>query len=72
MRNGTFLFILAILMSIVSVLALWTERNLEFYFTYFKGQEVDIPYWMALLVTIVLNGIIFVANVIGELLRLVM
>ena len=53
------------------LLSLWTDRNLEFWLSYFKGNPITVPGWMSFVLTVVLNGVILVANIVGELLRLV-
>lgn len=63
--------LVAIVPAIIWFISLWTDRNLEFWLTYFKGEQVDVPMWMSVVVTIVLNGIIFAANILTELYRLV-
>ena len=54
---------------LIYVLSLWTDRNLEFWFSHFKHAPVVIPQWLSIVVTIVLNGIAVALNVIGELCR---
>ena len=39
-------------LGIVYLLSLWTDRNLDFWFSYAKGFEVDIPQWISFLATI--------------------
>lgn len=63
-----FLFVLAL----VPLLALWTGRNLDFWLTHFKGHTVHVPFWLDLVATVVLNGIIVGANIISEIVRLAM
>jgi hypothetical protein len=60
----------SILPLIVWFLSLWTDRNLEFWFEYLKGTPVDVPMWMSVIVTIVLNGVIVAANILTELFKL--
>ena len=52
-------------------LSLWTDRNLEFWLTYFKGEQVDVPMWLSIVTTIVLNGVIITLNILTELFKLV-
>jgi len=54
---------------IIGLLSLWTDRNLEYYLSMYKGEAVDIPYAISVLITIVLNAVIFGLNVLGEILR---
>lgn len=54
---------------LVLLVSLWTNSNLDFWLTYFKGHEIHIPYWLSVLLTVALNGVIFVANVIASIAR---
>ena len=51
---------------LVYVLSLWTDRNLDFWFSYFKGHEVDIPQWLSFCATL-LAPIAIAGNVLMEL-----
>lgn len=50
--------------------SVWTENNLEWLLTYLKGEYIDVPYLLALILTILLNWIIILINVILELVKL--
>lgn len=52
------------------IIAIWTDRNLEFWLSYLKGHPVDVPFWMSFIMTLVLNGVALALNVVGEILRL--
>lgn len=75
-ENGNvviFFTIWAVIVGMVtSVIALWTDRTLDYWLTYFKGAEVDVPYWMSWLVTLFLNGITLGVNLVSEIVRLYM
>lgn len=60
-----------IVIGIFYLLSLWTDRNLEFWLSYSKGQPVEVPQWLSFVLTVLLNGVIVLANVISELVRLV-
>lgn len=66
--GGCFSFI-AIFVIIYYPLALWTDRNLDFWFSYFKETPVDVPFWLSLLVTI-FGPFDLLFNIIGELARI--
>ncbi len=51
---------------LVYLLSFWTDRNLDFWFTYFKGREVDIPQWLSFLISF-FSPIAFLGNIIMEL-----
>jgi len=58
---------------LTGLLALWTERNLEYVGRLINGANslkvVDIPYWLAFLVQFVFSAVVLVFNVICEILR---
>lgn len=66
---GSFTGIFLFLMALIVPVTMWTDRSLDFWFTYFKGEEVNIPWYLSLLVTVVFNGFILLANLISELFR---
>ncbi len=57
---------------VIPLLALWTDRSIEFWLRYFDAKTTEIPYWLSLLVTLVLNGVILLINVLTELARVVL
>lgn len=67
---GMFCFFWGIYLSVVTALAFWTDRNLEFWLGYMKGEEVVVPFILSWLVSI-LGPLILLANLIAEILRLV-
>jgi hypothetical protein len=68
--TGTMILIyVAFFTTVFGLMGLWTERNLEFYFSHFKGVPVDIPYWLSVVLSIVLNAVIFGANIIAEIVK---
>jgi hypothetical protein len=74
MKKANGLVILIILSFCFAVwygLALWTDNNLEFWLSYAKGRYVDVNNWLSLLLTLALNGVALIANVISEIVKLV-
>ena len=61
----------AIIPAIVFGLSLWTDRNMDFALTWFKGVPVNCPMWLSVIITIVGNGLTLAFNIIMEILRLV-
>jgi hypothetical protein len=61
----------SVLCAIGAVISKWTESNLEFWLSLIKGQPVDVPYILALILTIFVNGVGILFNVVSELLKLV-
>lgn len=52
------------------LVSLWTDRSLEFWLSYSKGSPVEVPQWLSFILTIVLNGVILLANIVSEIIRL--
>lgn len=61
----------SILIGVAYLLSLWTDRSLEFWLSYTKGKPVDVPQWLSFVLTVVLNAVILTANIVSELIRLV-
>ena len=59
-------------MMLGALLASWTESNLEFWLTMIKGQPVDVPYALALILSIFTNIFGFTFNIISELFKLIL
>jgi len=57
-------------LAILSIVALWTDRNIEFWASYYKGEPVECPFWLSFAVTLLTNGFALLANVIAEVARL--
>ncbi len=71
-KKGVGKFVLGGIVGIVLLIPLatmWTDRNLEFWASRIKGEPVDIPYWLSLVVTVVLNVIALAGNSISEVLK---
>ena len=51
------------------VVCMWTDNNLEWALSHIKGQPVDVPNWISVLVTLVGNGAIIIANIICEIIK---
>jgi len=64
-------FILLSFATTISI-SFWTDRTLDYWLTYFKDMPVDVPFWLSVLVTILLNCFIFSINVISELIRFIL
>jgi hypothetical protein len=56
---------------IVSFLvALWTQSNINYWLNYFESQQ-QIPLWAAWIITILLNTISIIINLVSEILEFV-
>lgn len=51
-------------------LGMWTDRNLEFYLSLIKGTAVHVPFILSWILTVLLNGIILVIDLVLEIIRL--
>ena len=61
---------LTIIIGLLYPLSLWTDRNLDYFVSLIKGESVDVPFWLSVVVTILLNAVIVVSNIIAEISRL--
>ena len=61
---------LTIIIGLLYLLSLWTDRNLDYFVSLIKGESVDVPFWLSVVVTILLNAVIVVSNIIAEISRL--
>ena len=69
-RSGSELFgLLCFYIFVVGGVSFWTDRNLDFWVSQIKGEEVNIPYWLSFIITFICNGFIIVANLLAELAR---
>lgn len=57
--------------AIALVFGKWTDNNLEFWLSYFKGETVEVPYWISFVTTLILNGAALVLNILAELFKFV-
>jgi hypothetical protein len=76
-RQGTPLLVVLFVFGCIVLVAIlplsfWTDRTLEYWLTMWKGTPVNVPFWLSMLVTLILNAIILGINVVSEILRLVM
>jgi hypothetical protein len=51
---------------------MWTDRNLEFYLSLIKKTAVHVPFIVSWIITVLLKGVALVANIILELIRMVL
>lgn len=74
-ENGGCLVIIILFIPIIVLmvgLTMWTDRTLDFWCTYFTHHVVNVPMWLSFLVNCLLNGFIWVLNVVSEIARLCM
>lgn len=48
----------------------WTDGNLEYAASYFKGHEISIPFWISAVVSVIGSGVVFVFNIVCEIIKL--
>lgn len=58
----------AIYMGFIALIALWTDRNLDFWVSHIKGEDVNVPYWLSFLVSLFAPATI-VGNILAEIAR---
>ena len=63
------LFVVVVLGLLIIPISLWTNRNLDFWISHFKGEAVDVPMWISVVSSIVLNAVIVAANLLAEIAR---
>ncbi len=61
-------FFIFLLLAIIPLVALWTERSIDFWLVW-GGSDSDCPYWLGLLVTLALP-VAFTCNIVTEIARL--
>ena len=54
---------------VTCLMASWTDRNLDFWLTFLKGETVDVPFWLSWVAS-AFGPISFGINLLGELGRL--
>ena len=68
----TLVVVLTVLITIAAFVSKWTEGNLEWLLGYIKGEAVDVPYWLAFVLTFFTNVFGIGFNLICELLKIVL
>ena len=69
--RGPLMAIIVITILLIVPMSLWTDRNLDFWISYFHNSPIDVPYWFSLLITIIFDEAVFILNIILEILRMV-
>lgn len=66
--------IIAVLIAIgvVWVMSYWTDSNIEWLILTFADKVVDVPFWLSVILTLVLNAAALAFNIIVEILKYVM
>lgn len=64
------LAIVAAYLTVTSLLALWTDRSLEFALTLITGNVVDVPYALSWAVQFILSPVMLMFNLVSEVVRL--
>lgn len=60
----------AIIPAIVVGMTIWTDRNIDYPLTLWKGHAVNCPYWLSFLATVVGNAFTLIFNVAMEIVRI--
>lgn len=56
-----------ILLIIWMPIAFWTDRNLDFWISHIKGETVDVPFWLSMIISLIEP--IVLLDIIGEIAR---
>ena len=70
MNKLTIGILVTIVVGFTCLVGLWTQSNIQYWVDYF-GKDVDIPFWLALLLSIMLNIGIITLNLVSELCELI-
>jgi len=65
------LIYLMLLLSFGAILGLWTDRNMDFWVSHFKGVDTDVPFWISWILSTIFNAFALAANVVAEVIRYV-
>jgi len=68
------LIVLAMLVvapAVVIAISFWTDNNLEWALSLVKGAEVQVPFILSLILTVIGNVVTVLANVVCEIAKLV-
>lgn len=49
---------------------IWTDRNLEYFLSYLKDQEIKVPFWISTVVVLVSNVLGLIFNIVCYLVKL--
>lgn len=74
------MFAVLVISAILILMCIWTDRSLDFWYSYTKGAVMNFPMWLSVIVTFVagmLNkrvgfGVAIVGNVVTEVLRIML
>lgn len=60
-----------LIMLLLVATSFWTDRNVDFWASFVKHEPVNVPFWLSLLLTIIGNVFVLLANIGSEIFRLV-
>lgn len=60
-------FYLVLVVGVISVLSYWTDSNIDFWLTHFKGVETNCPWWLSTLATVFSFGLAIPLNILSEI-----
>ena len=59
-----------LIVPLLILVTIWTDRSLEFWLAFAKGTMVEVPWYLSFLMTMILNGFAVPFNLLTELFRL--
>lgn len=61
---------ISLLVGLSLLVGKWTQSNLQYWVDYY-GKDADVPFWLSWLISVVLNVVIVGANLVSELLEII-
>lgn len=62
---------IAFIPAMIYLMGSWTDSNLDYWLSYYKGHAVHVPLWLATILSLVFNGLALFANLIAEIAKFV-
>lgn len=67
--HNVLLLFFTVILSLAIMMSAWTDRNLDYWMSIWRGREIDVPFWMSVVLSAVLNAIMLLLNIVGEIAR---
>lgn len=56
--------------TIILLVCIWTDRNLDYLLTWIAGQPRNCPWWLSTIAAFVGNGLTILFNIVMEIIRI--
>lgn len=50
----------------------WTDRTLDYWLSFIKGCDVDVPFFISAIISIVCGYVMIIINIVSELIRIIL